>query len=136
MRRVLWFCLLALLACNTPGLDFVGAPPTRLSVSGATYDVRLAGNRAEAIRLNPTYAPRLGAFEFTARAAMEIVSGCTVIKIKGDAAQLVGTLDCKAAPVRRPARPRAIELDCYEVDQWTIEGLEQTTTLLDCGVTS
>ena len=136
MRNAILFSLMLIAACNTPGLDFVGAPHTRLTVSGATYDVRLAGNQAEAIRLNPTYAPRLGPFEFTARAAMEIVSGCKVTKISGDAAQLVGTLNCKAAPVRRAPRPKTVDLDCYEVDQWTIEGLEQTTTLFDCDVTS
>ena len=84
----------ALAGCNTPSPAFRGIAPTRITVEGSTFDVRIDGNRAEAIRLNPEYAPRLAAVAPRATVAIETVSGCTVSRLRGDQALILATLKC------------------------------------------
>jgi hypothetical protein len=51
---------LALAGCNTPSMVFRGIAPTKISVDGSTFEVRVKGLLAQAIRTNVQYAPRLG----------------------------------------------------------------------------
>ncbi|WP_082181853.1 hypothetical protein [Aestuariivita boseongensis] len=94
MRLHLGLLCLLLAACNTPGPGFRGVAAQRVTVDGSTFDVRVRGKLAEAIRINPQYAPRLGPIEGRAAKAMAQVSGCKVKKVSGDQAQLLGQLDC------------------------------------------
>ncbi len=96
MLRCIFSLLLltALTACNTPSPAFRGLPPTRVTVDGSTFDVRVREDRAEAIRINPEYAPRFGPIRTRAAAAMAQVSGCDVKAVGGDQALAVGILDC------------------------------------------
>lgn len=86
--------LTALIACNTPSPAFRGLPPTRVTIDGSTFDVRVREDRAEVIRINPEYAPRFGLIRDRAAAAMAQVSGCEVKAVGGDQALAVGVLDC------------------------------------------
>lgn len=86
--------LCTLAACSDPSPHFSGVNATRVSVSGSTFDVRLRGNLAEAIRINPQYAPRLGPLRQQASQAMATVSGCRVTGVLGDQALMTGLLDC------------------------------------------
>ena len=82
-----WFALLLLLAaCNTPSPGFYGGEPVRMHLGGSTFDIRVKGRRAEAIRLNMEWAPRLSSVGEKAVLAIEKVSGCEVARLKGDAA--------------------------------------------------
>lgn len=97
--RVPFVCFLVLCfglcaGCNTPSLDFAGVPPARLSVNGSTFDVRVRGTLAEAIRVNAEYAPRFGPIRPRAEKAIELVSGCRVKKIAGDQALITARLTC------------------------------------------
>lgn len=83
-----------LLACNMPGPHFRGLAATRVTVQGSTFDVRMRGELAEAIRINPEYAPRFDPIRRRAGIAMARVSGCTVKEVRGDQAQATGVLDC------------------------------------------
>ncbi|WP_370400083.1 hypothetical protein [Sulfitobacter sp. JB4-11] len=90
-------CLLlvaGLAACNTPSPAFRGLPPTRVTIDGSTFDVRVREDRAEAIRINAEYAPRFGPIRIRAATAMAQVSGCEVKAVGGDQALAVGVLDC------------------------------------------
>ena len=99
-----FFCLLMLMsACNTAGPHFRGLPATRVTVEGSTFDVRVQENLAEAIRINPQYAPRFGPIRQRAGQAMEVVSGCKVKEVRGDQAQATGLLDCGKAASRSRA---------------------------------
>ncbi|MHA7850460.1 hypothetical protein [Roseovarius sp.] len=103
-------CLLALAACNTPGPAFRGIDPVRVTVAQSTFDVRVDGLRAQAIRLNMEWAPRRDAVAPRAVAAIEQVSGCSVSRLDGDQAVTVARLDCGGgAP---PAVPDPTSLDC------------------------
>jgi hypothetical protein len=86
--------LAMLSACNTAGPHFRGLPATRITVEGSTFDVRVRGELAEAIRINAEYAPRFGPIQRRAGIAMAQVSGCTVKDVRGDQAQATGILDC------------------------------------------
>lgn len=90
--------LLLLTACNTPGPHFRGLEAARITVEGSTFDVRVRDRLAEALRVNPQYAPRFGPIAGRARQAMEAVSGCTVREVRGDQALATGLLDCRQAP--------------------------------------
>lgn len=83
-----------LAACNTPSPHFRGIAPTRVTVQGSTFDVRVKGKLAEAIRINPEYAPRFSPIRERAGIAMAQVSGCRVKEVRGDQALALGILTC------------------------------------------
>ncbi len=84
-----------LAACNSAGSHFRGLPATTVTVDGSTFDVRVRGDLAEAIRTNSEYAPRFGPIRERAERAMALVSGCEVKDVRGDQAQATGILRCK-----------------------------------------
>lgn len=90
----LFLALLLLAACNTPTAPFRGIKPVRVTIDGSSFDVRVRGDLAEAIRVNAQYAPRLGLIEGRAARAMAQASGCAVRRVSGDQALLLGQLDC------------------------------------------
>lgn len=117
MRFVL-FLLPLLAACNTAGPEFRGLPATQITVQGSTFDLRLRGNRAEAIRVNAQYAPRVGPIHARAAFAMTQVSGCRVRALSGDQVQVVGTLDCGQRPAGWQPGPAPPSYSCVEIRQW------------------
>ncbi len=95
IRLSFLFCAVGLLAaCNTAGPHFRGLPATQVTVDGSTFDVRVRGELAEAMRVNMQYAPRFGPIRDRAGGAMAMVSGCRVKDVRGDQALATGVLDC------------------------------------------
>ncbi|KIC41704.1 hypothetical protein RA28_20120 [Ruegeria sp. ANG-S4] len=92
MFRLLAFLFLA--ACSGGSTYFRDQPATRIAVNGSIFDVRVRNQLAEAVRVNPQYAPRLGPIRDRAALAMEQVSGCPLLDVLGDAAVTVGVLGC------------------------------------------
>lgn len=88
----LGFSLLA--ACGGPSSYFRGIAPVRVEKGGAAWNVRQRGRLAEAVRINPQYAPRLGQLAIPAQQAIEQATGCRVTRLRGDAAMVVARLDC------------------------------------------
>lgn len=111
---LLVICLLVA-GCNTPGPAFRGAEPIRISVDQSTFDVRVDGDRAQAIRLNMEWAPRPAVVAPRAVAAIERVSGCAVSRLEGDQAVFVASLDCGAESPPRPIFPLDLECDAYDL---------------------
>lgn len=130
IRTFVFITLLALAACNYPSAEYRGSPVTRVSVQGSTFDVRVNGRRAEAIRINPEYAPRFGPIRERVAVAMAAVSGCKVASVTGDQAQAFGRLDCGKGAAPRRVRPRA--LDCVPVRGTGIREIAQVRIDLDC----
>ena len=131
MRLIL--CLLPLLAaCNTAGPEFRGLPATQITVQGSTFDVRVRDERAEAIRVNAQYAPRVGPIHARAAFAMTQVSGCRVAALKGDQAQVVGRLDCGGRPNGWQPRPAPPSYSCVEIRQWLHPEQEGLYAEFDC----
>ncbi len=123
---MIWYLLpltmLLCSACNTPGPAFRGIEPTRITVGGSTFDVRVDDTRAEAIRLNTQWAPRLGAVAPQGVAAIERVSGCRVRRLDGDAALMTARLDC-GQPLTPLPRGTTYDCDVYRV----VDGLAELT---------
>tara|TARA_R110002012_G_scaffold49936_3_gene129299 strand:+ start:882 stop:1280 length:399 start_codon:yes stop_codon:yes gene_type:complete len=92
---IILLALVFLAACNTPGPHFRDVPPTRVMVEGSVFDVRVKGDLAEAVRVNPEYAPRFGPIRQRAAFAMAQISGCKVLDVLGDQALATGRLSCK-----------------------------------------
>ncbi len=130
VRWVFAALVLVLMGCNTPGPSYRGIAPTRVSVAGSTFDVRQRGLWAEAIRVNPQYAPRFGPIRDRAATAMARVSGCEVVSVSGDQALATGRLDCGAGPPPKPARVTAF--DCIPVRGSEIREIGQIRVDLDC----
>lgn len=86
--------LIGLAACTAPSREFRGLPAQRITVEGSVFDVRVRGERAEAVRVNTQYAPRFGPIRARAGRAMTLVSGCEVKEVLGDQALALGVLDC------------------------------------------
>lgn len=101
---LLMICVLC--ACNAPGPAFRHVPAQRISVGPSVFDLRVAGNRAQAIRLSPEWAPRPAAVAPRAVVAMERGSGCRVDWLRGDQAVMEAGLDCGENAVPLPPAPR------------------------------
>jgi hypothetical protein len=113
VRFAILFLLLS--ACSTAGPYFRGIPATRMTVDGSVFDVRVRGDRAEALRLNPQYAPRFGPVRARAAFAMAQVSGCSVTDVLGDQALAIGHLSCAGrAPDWRPP-VGGMSFSCVEI---------------------
>ncbi|APG45755.1 hypothetical protein PhaeoP97_00304 [Phaeobacter porticola] len=93
--------VLPLVACDTASPHFRGQALQRITVDGSVFDVRVRGTLAEAVRINPQYAPRLGPIRMRAAHAMELASGCMVSRVLGDQAVLVGQLDCPSGAIKK-----------------------------------
>ena len=133
MTRAISLCLFFLIgACNTAGPHFRGLPATTLTIEGSTFDVRVRGDLAEAIRTNPEYAPRFGPIRDRARRAMELVSGCDVKEVRGDQAQATGILDCGAGgPSVDRLKPQG-EYACRTIDRYISPAPQEVVLALDC----
>ena len=124
--------LLVIAACNTPSPGFRGVAPVRMTVGKSTFDVRVDGNQAEAIRLNREWAPRLEAVAPRAVAAIEKVSGCEVKKLGGDQALITARLACGRDPQPMEVIPGPIEYDCDIDDVYINRGLGERITEMTC----
>lgn len=124
--------LVVLSACNAPGPHFRGLPATTVTVDGSTFDVRVRGRLAEALRTNMEYAPRFGPIRVRAARAMEIVSGCKVKEVRGDQALATGILDCgkDGSPIDR-SLPQD-ELSCHTLDSYVSPATEELVLAVDC----
>ena len=116
MRYTFLFALGLLAACDTPSADFRGVPAHRVSMGGSEFTIRIKELRAEAIRTNPQWAPRMAATAPQGVAAIEAVSGCRVDKLTGDQAMMQARLDCGDGPPPAPLFPLDLECEAYEID--------------------
>ncbi len=106
-----WAIILVLLAgCDTPSRTYRDVPVSRISVDQSVFDIRVKDNRAEAIRINAEWAPRLSSVKPRAIAAIEQVSGCKVKRMRGDQAMMIADLKCKGSPVPQPPKQLSCEM--------------------------
>ncbi|MEP1200060.1 hypothetical protein [Tateyamaria sp.] len=133
MRRCLLFLAMSCgVACNTAGPHFRGLPATTVTVDGSTFDIRVNGRLAEAIRTNAEYAPRFGPVQTRAQKAMELVSGCRVKEVRGDQAQATGLLDCGKGGPSPDRLKRRGEYDCLTLDSYISPATDEVVLDLDC----
>lgn len=118
-------------ACNAAGPHFRHLEPTRVTVEEATFDVRVNRRLAEAIRINPQYAPRLGPIAGQAARAMWLVSGCDVVEVRGDAAQITGVLDCGDGPPP-VVLVAGLNYECVAIDSYLSSADGTTFVDYDC----
>jgi hypothetical protein len=118
MIRALPLLALVLAGCHGPAWPFEDLPATRIEVAGSVFDVRVRGELAEAIRVNPQYAPRFGPIRARAGFAMAQISGCEVVGVLGDQAVATGVLDC-GARVQVPVILVPPVYSCLDINQWT-----------------
>ncbi|MEH6645188.1 hypothetical protein [Sulfitobacter sp.] len=120
-----------LVACNTAGPHFRGLPATTITVDGSTFDVRVRGELAEAIRTNSEYAPRFGPIRERAGRAMAMVSGCEAEEVRGDQSKATGILKCGKGP-RRRSRPTPVDIDCVPLRGTEVKQMGGNSILIEC----
>lgn len=123
---------LCLVSCNTAGPHFRGLPATTVTIDGSTFDVRVNGDLAEAIRTNTQYAPHFGPIRQRAESAMELVSGCDVEEVRGDQAVATGVLDCGSDGPRIDRLLPQGDYECFSVDSYVSPATNQVDMYLDC----
>lgn len=121
-----------LIGCNAPTRDFRGLDAVRITVEKSTFDIRVDGNRAEAIRTNAEYAPRLEIVAPRAFVAIEKVSGCKVRRLGGDQILIHATLRCGKNTAPLPPLPQTIRYECQIEDFYSNSGLGQEITEMRC----
>lgn len=96
MRLFFFFPLVLFAGCNTPPLGFAGVPATQIDVERSTFDVRIKGDKAHALRVNAEFASNLAAVAPRAKIAIEEVSGCQIIPgtLNGDQIFITAALSC------------------------------------------
>lgn len=121
--------LMLLAGCAAPSAEFRDIPAIRIVVEGSVFDVRVKGNKAEAIRINAESAPRMGRIGVRAALAIEAASGCRVSRIDGDQAMIRARLACGKAKAK-PLWPDLLRFHC-EVDDVDarLSGAEMTCRL-------
>ncbi|MEM6578334.1 MAG: hypothetical protein AAF678_07570 [Pseudomonadota bacterium] len=116
-RCINWLYLIffaCVTACGQPGLFYRGVDPVRVTMGEDTFDVRVKGLRAEAIRLNSRLSRNVSDIRLQTVDAIEAVSGCRVAQLTGDQAVAEAALDCgRGTPARSPIPP---VLDCESID--------------------
>ena len=131
MKFCIVLLLLVLVGCNTAGPHFRGLEATTVTVEGSTFDVRVRGELAEAIRTNAEYAPRFGVMRERAGRAMALVSGCEVKEVRGDQAQATGLLRCGRGGKRtKPVIP--VDVECVSVRGTEVKQLGGVLVDIDC----
>lgn len=103
-----------LTACTITGLDFIGIEPVRIQMGQSTFDIRVKGLYAEAIRINPEWFPHRDDVLPRAGLAIERVSGCTVVRLDGDVNLIKAALDCGDGPPPLPVKPVEFICDYHE----------------------
>lgn len=100
MRLCLLLCVVFLASCNTGGLGFAHLPATTVREGGSTFDIRVNGQIAEAIRTNFETLPRYDAVAARSKRAVERATGCKVAWVIGDPSVQRMGLAChgRAAP--------------------------------------
>ena len=88
--------IMALAACDSPHPAFMGVEAQKVTVQGSVFKVRVKGDRAQVIRTNFEFVPKIGEIFPKAAAAIEIASGCKVVpnSMKGDPALMTAQLKC------------------------------------------
>jgi hypothetical protein len=100
---------LFLASCDTPGHEYAGAEPVRVTVAQSVFDVRQIGDKAQAIRLNAEWAPRPEAVMPRALVAIERATGCQVTRMDGDQVIIEARLKCREGV---EMTPRTLEYKC------------------------
>jgi hypothetical protein len=109
---------LFLAACHAGSPYFSGISAKRVQIEGMVFEVRVRSDLAEANRISPQFVPRFHEIAVQAARAMRVASGCDVIEVRGDAAQIVGVLACN--PDRSTHVPTGAEFyDCVVIDRVT-----------------
>lgn len=88
--------VICLAGCNGPGVALIGTPAQTVTVEGATFNVFVKGERAEAVRTNFEFGATVRSVFPRAIQAMEQVSGCNVLResVVGDPAHIKADLNC------------------------------------------
>jgi len=107
----------AVLACNTPSFEFSGVPAQRVIVGKSVFDVRMVGDRAEAICINREWASNLNYTAARFARAFEVASGCELRpnSMQGDQVVMQARLKCDI-PWRSNPFPQRRTLDCSIFD--------------------
>lgn len=90
----------ALAACSSPGIEYWRAdPPRRVEAGGHRFDVYVAEDKVQVIRLDRTWLPRQAEVFPAAVAAIGSATGCAVREgsVKGDVAIVNARIDCPGA---------------------------------------
>lgn len=107
MRGLLLILFVFLIACDTAGPGFRGIPAQTQVVDGSTFRIRVNGNVAELIRINPEPFPRYEPIAAKAAVAVYRETGCTAAWVEGDPSMMLAGLSCNgSAPPRKPPRRR------------------------------
>ena len=96
MQRYGYLGLILLAACSSPHPAFMSVQAQVIEVQGSTFKIWVKGDKAEAIRTNFEFVPKIGDTFPKASKAIEIASGCTVVpgSMRGDPALMVAKLKC------------------------------------------
>lgn len=92
---VIWL-VLALISCSSPGRQFSGIEPVRVTVEGSEFDVYVLGNDVRVIRMNFELLPNLAVVASRVILAMETATGCPVVvgSYLGDQAMAQARIKC------------------------------------------
>lgn len=92
---VIWL-FLTLISCSSPGRQFSGIEPVRVTVEGSDFDVYVSGNDVRVIRMNFELLPNLAVIASRAIFAIESATGCSVVagSYSGDQAMAQARIKC------------------------------------------
>lgn len=98
MRFFILIVLSVVMACSSPGKQFSGAAPVRVTVEGSMFDIYTVGNDVKAVRLSIEALPKRSVIGARAIVAIEQATGCKYVagSLTGDQALLQAKITCAA----------------------------------------
>jgi len=130
MRKLISVLLLA--ACNTPGPHFRGLPATTVTIDGSTFDVRVNGRLAEALRTNTEYAPVLAQSGIAQSRRWNWSAGAMSKRFGETSLWLRGFWTvARAAPPVDHLTPLD-EYECFTIDSYISAATQELVLDIDC----
>lgn len=108
------FCAVLLVGCTLTDPQYLGAEVTRVQIDESVFDVRQRGDTAMALRLNPEPPAAYQVAMTRAVIAIEVATGCLVLRAGGDAQDARARLDC-GPEARLRQQPLSYDCDAFEI---------------------
>ena len=97
MRFSIFIVLFGLMACSSPGKQFSGAEPVRVTVEESIFDIYTVGNDVKVVRLSIEALPKRAVIGARAIVAIEQATGCNFVagSLTGDQALMQARITCR-----------------------------------------
>ncbi len=126
-------CCLALSACDSPSIAFMGAFNTVVMIENSTFSVHRREDKVEVYRTSFEMLPPREQVLQRAKLAIMQATGCEVKNgsLQGDQALIKASLACQGQP-ETPPIPAHLRYECDIIDGWDMATSTAVIDAIEC----